>query len=235
MLGFGAEPQKKEKTGLELLAEREEIAAELVAKAKEAETEANSHRAKLLQEFTEEYRADYDGFAFECKRWGDFLTIMVKRLGHEGRGDGKRSIVRSHATAVNIRETRELRLDKGAMADSNGTLGYTVHALGDNGGTWWGTGFGYRRIEGATYKVTPRFPHVPYRQMFSLDDSEDRHHGLICEQDRIVRYRTEGFPRPAEDDRIRFEGIRATLFCPFGHGDSVYKTILTEIGDYAAR
>jgi hypothetical protein len=233
---FGNSKQK-EKSAQERMDEYAEVAADLEAKAKAAEPAAMSERDKRLEDCKNEWKRDNESFVFECRRWGDFLTLMVKRLSLESWRDGGASLA-SYVSAINIRETREIRLDLGSPADDAGELGYTVFMESDDGkGSGWGTGCGHARApKGYHYVVRPNFPYSPHRPMVTLDAPE-RDHGnyIMSDQNRLVHHKTRPYPRYAVDDRIRFNGPGATLFCPHGRGQEIQKVILTEIGDFMHR
>lgn len=186
-------------------------ARERAARAKEPEVLARIPAEMALNEA--DHKRQVAGYKFECRRYGDFLALFMERpvaAGNEGFSQGRLT------TSVNIAATRELRLNAGRAPDLDGVVRYHVY-----------DGKGDARPD-YIYCINTAPP------LFSLDiivtrDSDNCHY---YEERSHASYRTLHFPRPAADDRIRFEGIGATIFAPFGCGQAVYDAILKEIEVY---
>lgn len=208
------------------IADETKTMAEIDALAVVAEVEALTKKDSLLAEVIAEHERDCRSYKFDCRRWGDFLSLFIERS------------TETYATSVNIRETRELKFIEGNEPDSNGSLEYYINLRNNNGhSSGWGTGYGRAPApKGYHYFVYPYYPTTrPHRSLFALDPRPvPNEHRVIhlSSGDNTVRHRTPNFPRAAGDDRIRFEGIDATLFAPAGRGRSIYETILREIGEY---
>lgn len=212
------------------------VIAEIEALAVTAEIEASAKADALLAEAIAEHERDCGGYKFECRRWGDFLSLFVERLVIEWGHEPRAYAAKTYATSVNIRETRELKLIEGNAPDSNGKLEYHVNLRSDDGSSsGWGTGHGrFPAPKGHHYFVWANYPTTtPTRSLFALDprpESNERRGMFMGMNDYKPQRRTPNYPRAAGDDRIRFEGIGATLFAPAGHGRAVYEKILREIG-----
>lgn len=211
--------QKASEKPIETQWEREQrYRAELDEEARAAEPDALAKADALLVEAIAEHEKDAASYRFECRRWGDFLSLFIGRTTHRGVGDwrGWQQVYspETYATSINIRETREIRLDRGNEPDRNGRLEYYVsHSVGDN-------------------RVMPSYPRPQMqRHLFLLDPPpRPESEGLIYSCPDIgPRYATPNYPRVAGDDQIRFEGVGATLFVPAGLGQKVYDQILQEI------
>lgn len=218
-------------------ADEAKVSAEIEALAVTAETEALTKADALLAEAIAEHERDCGGYKFECRRWGDFLSLFIERQVIDWGFEPRPYLAKTYATSVNIRETRELKLIEGNGPDSNGNLEYHVALRGDDGSSGWGTGYGRAPApNGYHYYVWPDYPTTkPTRRLFALDprpEPNDRYGMVMDMNDYQPKHRTPNYPRAASDDQIRFEGIGATLFAPAGHGRAVYEKILREIGDY---
>lgn len=185
---------------------RAELAA--LARAEEPAVLARAHERAAA--FAVAYERDLAAYKFECRRWGDFLALFIERANpnHER---GEPAAVLTCATAVNLRDTRELRLDEGHGPDDEGVVCY-----------YWNTVGGSDRLCVAAWPPAGSYP-----RLFALDDPDRGY--LSYGPDNMVDYKTSNYPRPAGDDRIRFEGIGGTLYAPAGRGAEVRDVILREI------
>lgn len=214
--------------------------------AQEAEPEALLKRPEILAAALSEHERQLGGFKFECRRYGDFLTVFVTRDGNPevpeyvnvGPARYTSEIPeRIFSTTLNIGRTTEIRLLAGNPADDGGKLGYGYQIKhGDGGGaTVGGTGFGNYVPSSGRYEVMPRYPRIPYhRTIFYLDPPPQPHQsGMIFnDQSYEIKFKTEPYARVAIDDRIRFEGIGATLFIPATLGEKVQGLILNELSTH---
>ncbi len=193
--------------------ERAAIAAEPAVLAKiPAENAANE----------DEHRRQVSGYKFECRRYGDFLTLFMER---PVKGWREAEFHQNRlATSVNIAATREIRLTAGHAPDFNGFVLYHVY------GCYVVMPDGTRK---ETQPVHPEYATAndARRTLFSLDEKRDDTHYFSSGRDH-TDHRTANFPRPAADDSIRFEGIGATVYAPFGCGQAVCDAILKEIEAY---
>lgn len=210
----------------DLAKEREKMAAELEARVAAAEQDAILKREEYHADVVSEHKRDIEAFRFECRRWGDYLSLNIARLPHE------RSVKPEAFTgAVNIREGT-IKLIEGGPADADGILGYTIFVSHGRGYGW--SSYPGLRIEDLSdeteYKIEPNYPRAPSREMFvPREDATD--HPTIWPYQVEVQRQTP-FPRYAVDDLIIFGPANATLHCPFGTGRKVYEQILQEIGDF---
>lgn len=226
---IGEDPEEKERLRKEV---EERTAAEIDALAGKAEAEALAEKDALLANATARHDRDVAGYKFDCRRWGDFLSLFVERLELGWETEEYRP--RTYATSVNIRETKELRLDEGHAPDVAGILKYYICLKRDDGnGSICGGGWERQPApEGCHYYVWPDYPTPPARSMFRLDAPDEPYMNW---EDDHPRYSTPNFVRFAADDVIRFEGVGASLFAPAGCGKAVYEKILREIGDHSLK
>lgn len=190
---------KDNKTSKELL--------EALAKTKESEVLAG--KENLIAEFQEEYQKDVSSFRFKCSRWGDWLEISTARRGNPSQTGFE--YVKSYSTAVNLTKLLCLRLETGHTPDTGGKVSYTYSEYLDG------------KIE-----IQSKYDSRPWeRPLFGLAETPDFSimFGGYNTGSRIDRI-TLDFPRPAEDDRICFDGIGATLFTPSRLGEGVYRQII---------
>lgn len=207
--------------------------AEVEALVAAAEVEALAKSSVILAEAVTEHGCDCSGYKFECRRWGDFLSLFIERLVIS-KSSSRLYLPKTYATAVNIRETRELKLVEGHGPDCNGSLTYHVSFTTTDGGYYLSVGGIPTAPKEYKCDVRPAYPRTnPYRPLFALDTIEHAGGGYDYDGHRAP-HATRNYPRVARDDRIRFEGIGATLFAPAGLGASIYEKVLREIGDHSA-
>lgn len=205
MASMFKEETSAERAAREAAYERAAIAAEPGVLARiPAEQAANE----------DEHRRQVAGFSFECRRFGDFLTLFIERMEQK------------LATSVNIAATREIRLYPGHAPDFNGQVLYrlsSTYVVNDDG-----------TRDDEEHKVWPDYITSAHarRQLFALDEKREDRNNFMYSGPRHTGHRTANFPRPAEDDSIRFEGIGATLYAPFGCGQAAHDAILKEIEAY---
>ena len=237
------EARKKQADELAALARAAEPAAlELAALARAAEPAALERAPKILAAFVAEQERQNVGFSFEAKRYGEFLTVRVARLGNP---EGSQ---RKFSTTLNLSLVHEIKLKPGHDADRDGTLTYAcsncTHTDIDTGWTITGIDVSSAPPEGAT--VAPVYPLAP-RQRASYAASrgpapaECQELTTIGSQIQVplggyvyigpkpINYTTKGYPRPAEDDQVCFDGVGATLSVPHGKGQEVLDEILAEV------
>lgn len=206
---------------------------ELERLAREAETEALAKADEIFTEAVAEHERQTAGYRFECRRWGDFLTVCVERDANRPSWSGAEP-ERKIATSLNLGEVREIRLSDGHCFDRRGTVEYRASYVSDDGeSSGWGTGFGRMAPQkGYHYAVSPDYPYVPKsRPMIAFEKKKDREHFGHCMgmSDYQPRHITKDYPRPAKDDEIRFLGIGTTIYAPAGKGRAVYDAIMVEI------
>ncbi len=210
---FTFEKDDAEMATREAALERAAIAAEPEVLAKiPAENAANEA----------EHRRQLAGFKFECRRYGDFLTLFMERPIRVWNEPEFQQYKLS--TSINIAATREIRLNAGHAPDFNGYVQYHIRNC------YFINADGIREEEPP---VRPEYDtaYEARRLLFALDEKHDRGN-VMYSGPQHTRYRTANFPRPAADDSIRFEGIGATIYAPFGCGQAVYDAVLQEIEAY---
>ena len=217
----------------------EETHAALERSALNAEAEALLKKEELFSKAKEEYERDLAGFSFECKRWGDFLTIFIARKGNPTEPKdhffGVEKPEQSYSTSINLKNVDLIQLKEGYAPDQCGQLsyGYWLPSNENDGcGTLGGTCFGnYAAPDGYHWEARANLPYIPYsRPLFRMETPPRESEGMVidCSRDNYrIKYKTPNYTRAAEDDRIFFERINAYLFAPAGKGKEVYQMILS--------
>lgn len=183
------------------------------ARAVAAEPAAVARGVELLAEFRAKHRADKAAWRFDCRRHGDFLAVFIDRLRRVD-CTTKELQLQPVCAAISLGKSG-FRLIKGHGPDRRGTLLYWADRDGDG--------------------CHPQFPqHTDHQETLHLLTAvalEKNTSGFgnvsFGYGPRYTRHKTEGFPRPAEDDQIIFEG--AVLRCPAGTGQATYDAILAAI------
>lgn len=228
-------PSKQDDPAAEAAAVRKHLEDLRVA----AEPAALARSDELMAEFRDHHERDVAGYRFECRRWGDFLSLFIERngrkLGPWAREWGRQTF----ATSVNVGATTSIRLAVGHGPDTEGKVGWTAYARADEGGgcvSW--DGFNWPP-KGYHLEVDAELPYIPRLDLFEIRERPAADPTMHCGNTMYVqswttlRETTAPFARPAKDDRILFEGIGATVFAPAGLGQGVLDLILSTIGDYA--
>lgn len=80
--------------------------------ARKAEAETLPKSRPLYLDMMAAHKLDAESYSFECKRWGDFLALFIARGG------------KNYAGAINLGETREIKLVEGSAPSMNGSVWY---------------------------------------------------------------------------------------------------------------
>jgi hypothetical protein len=222
--------------------EREAARAEVEALRQAEEAKAMAALPGLYEEAKAAHAQDVAAYSFECRRWGDYLTVFVSRLGVRGwrHGEGWSHDIEanSYSTSINVRDSRTITLANGRAPDLNGRLGYHVRAEKDGDEASWCSSGGsgeYKAPKGYHWAVHPNLPSLTLRgEMFRLDERKSdnlSHYNSVYFHNDAGRglSETPGYLRLAEDDRIYFSGVGATIFAPAGKGQEVHDAIMREI------
>lgn len=206
--------------------------AEIERMEREAETLAIARADEVFAEMAAEHERQTAGYHFECRRWGDFLSVFMERAANQESDWYGNS--RKLATSLNLAAVKQIKLVEGRCFDRRGSISYSVVEVSGTGSKMYGSSSGSRPpSKGYHYEVEPNYPYVPTSRSLVVFDppkqemSPNYHAGFPSEERK--RLKTENYPRAAEDDVIRFAGIGANLHAPAGLGRSVYDAILTEI------
>jgi hypothetical protein len=213
------EAQKRERHARE----RAETNTLLERLAEEATPDVMAEQPALLAKYREAHEADSRSFSIDCRRHGDFLALFIER-------GGKKLV-----TSINLGASREIRLETGHAPDQDGETAFRFSAERDDGGAMvGGTNFGnYPAGAGYSWVVRPSHPWLPHERPLLIFDEPRQSDGggmMWGGEAYEIRHRASPTARPAKDDRIRFEGVAATLFVPSGHGERVWTDLLAEIG-----
>lgn len=205
--------------------------------ARAEEERLRAEHPGLLAEFENENRRQAEGFAFTLKRHGDFLTLFLSRTANK---ETEWSPARkSHTETINLSKVRSIKLRSGRAADTDGEFGWSVSTrYEDEDGNWKGSGSSSGRPlgppSGGRHVMSPagNASYVPaQRDFLQWEEKADRDRGMVHYMDMSggCNYRTTGFPRQSEDDRLIFRGLGLTVFAPFGQGQALLDAVLAEI------
>ena len=203
-----------------------EVMAWLTAAAQSQTVEVLAAQDGLLAQFTEAHELDAASFRFECRRWGDFLSLMVERGGEKtmhalGVGGGSVQLTHGHAPDRQGEVSFDYRVER--LDGSHGGRRIVSYGSGYCEGLSW--------PDDGKFLVTPRYrsPDRPTRGLV-LDAKERADYAGIGSWDRVsIPFTVPSGARIAADDVLRFERAGATLYVPAGHGDPVYAAILGEL------
>jgi hypothetical protein len=226
-----AERKEAAEREAERLAE-EKTQLEVERQAKAAEPSALAEQAKIAEAARASYERDIAGYEFHAARWGDWLEISIARVA----GDPKEK-KQKFSISINLQLVTTIHLDPGHPPDTDGEVSYRAVEVADkgnesNGGLGWLCGGIHYGIppasKGYHWKVEPEFPSAP--SFFTIFQETPKEatavaYGGWCGYPFMAKFSTKPFPRFAEDDVIRFDGI-AILNTPAGLGEKVYRQIL---------
>lgn len=170
-------------------------------------------REQKLAEFQRRHEADKASYRFDCRRHGDFLALFITRPS-----TSKTTVQGKLVTAVNLGASRLITPAYGRLPDMQGTVTFQQ--------TW---------SNGATVKAV--YEEVAWIQMVSIETPPQQVPQHMPSQmwghqhDPLGTIVVKDCPRAALDDSIHFVGPGVTLLMSAGLADSVFETILMEIGD----
>lgn len=193
---------------------------EALAVAKIPELEAMFPR--LLSKFKTALRKDVASYTFDCRRYGDFMTLEITR--------GK-----AFATTINLAQVRSLTLVDGHEPDKLGTITFTAYLRNstDSYALYGGMPADTMKAntqDGYEWVINPQVPSLSEPSIFALHPDSPGNAGGIQYvghyANNTMLTKVQNAPRPAQDDTIRLEGLRATLYVPHGLGSQVRDKIL---------
>lgn len=204
--------------------------AEFVRRAKEAEPAAMARADEIMSRLQAADERDAAAYNFDCKRFGDFLTVFMVRNGRVSTG---RILPVRFSASINLGRTDRISLVAGRPPDRDGRLHYlpTIKTV-EGSSCSYGYAIGNLPVPsaGQVRAVEPCFP----------EDDGDR----LCTRtgtasprgaadpfwgDRQIQYASAPFPRAARDDAIVFDGADTVILAPAGLGQSVLNKIMAEI------
>lgn len=224
-----------------------------------ADEAAVAHVMPRWQEFHDAFRDEQArqiaGWSFAAHRWGDFLTLDIRRGGNAAAN-------RYFSTTINLAATTRMDLVPGHAPDLGGEVSYTfdcelnpgVSGVTDTGSMNQEQMDLYQRAcfdglamppAGYHFTVIPHLPPMPGDHVFVYGPSPpvsaayDGTYNVAVgygmsitlggDLATIVDNPTRNFPRAAQDDAVVFEGINFTLYAPAGLGAGVRDAILHEM------
>lgn len=206
----------------------EEVSALIEKLAQEATIETLNKSNKVYTEVQEEYNRDIAGFVFECRRFGQFLTLSLARKVNAPNYEEEYSI------SVNIKNITHIQLIEGHKPDFNGIVQYEYVVDTKDRGKYWENYVSesmYDFILSSEWEINiqEQYHSIPYRYLFVVDSSKkhtDSHLQSYSGEYWEIKTNVPHYPRGAEDDQIVFTGINSTLFVPAGKGAEVLQQIL---------
>lgn len=219
MLGIKSSNEEREEAERK---ERRELHQQLLERlALDKELEVLRERMSVDEEFRAEHQNDLAAYKLRAEKWGPYLSLFIERLTSHGRyrdesGGYKYTcepVVRFWAGALYLPESSTIEFVEGHPVDMQGSVVYRS-AGGSDGGAAVAPREGYKSLP------ERRTIHTVQKKI-----SNNRHCGAYYEPQQ-PKHITPNWPRPAADDKIIFNGIRTTLYIPYGRGQEVYGTIL---------
>lgn len=188
--------------------------------AKAAEREALEKAPELAAKAKEEHERQTKGFVFECHRFGQFLTISVRRNGNSEKSIYGIKADKEFSTAINLQRVTNIRFIDGHAPDFAGVLKYRKFNSYNHD------------LKKHEIRISPQYPYVPQTRELVVSYAPKKHgddNGMYTscvDRDMDIFYSTPNYPRAAKDDEIIFDGAYFTLFAPAGLGRGVYEKIL---------
>lgn len=192
---------------------------ESLARAQTADI--NAKMPELFFSFREDHAADVAAWSFECKRFGDFLSVFIKRRDQR------------HVSAINLMASKEIELLEGHGPDLLGEVGFFAHKLSSRPDP--------EAAYEVTHQATPSLPSLsnlihnpddwsrPLYRTFLVDSPAENGRMNYGSSSPAIAYKVPNAARPAREDRIVFK-TSGTLFTPAGLGQQTYEQILSELG-----
>ncbi|HUE14983.1 MAG TPA: hypothetical protein VMR25_12510, partial [Planctomycetaceae bacterium] len=183
-------------------------------------------------------------------RWGNFLEVSIARVA-----DKPGEPQRTHSIAISIPDMTTMKLTPGHEPDRGGTLRYrwserpvSGAASGDHlvslGSSTLSNSSGPDpKLTADELDILPSFPKVPTRAFVdepakpaqcystSLTSTNCSSNVVVMTSwsgygDRTLSLKTEGYPRPSEDDAIELPKVGMRIYAPAGMGRGVYEQIM---------
>ena len=222
--------------------EEERLHAALEDIAKNMVEGVRAEQPGLLEKFLADHKQDVDGYTFDCKKHGDFLSLFITRkantaklpdrIPYSGYGD-------TLATTINLRDCLEIRLVPGHPPDMLGEtrFSYTTRRVTDD---CLCTSHTYRNRNGADgtdWIVEKARINLMNRPLLIVEEkpytqvSADGRHTISNEPYYMpdwghkIKTVVDNTARPAEDDVIKFAGV-ADLYVPASLGADVEAKII---------
>lgn len=111
--------------------------------AEEAGRVALAKADAYAADFAAEHARQVSGFAFECRRHGDFLTLFITRSGNGepekySWGHNRAEYGKSYSASINLSKVQAIRLIEGHAPDRNFTIEFGIEGVDESGGKSWG-------------------------------------------------------------------------------------------------
>lgn len=202
--------------------------------AREAEPCVLAQADAVLADFQTAHDRDAASYHFECKRFGDFLTVFMTRNRRDPVTGGLRP--ERFSASINLAGTRKIVMRPGHAPDRNGRVYYrpVIKTSSEAGCFGWAASSGGLPLPlgGAEREVRPDLPWVNDHRDF-LRERDDGERAVMHLHPQSVGYATDHFPRPAEDDAVEFTGVGISVLAPAGLGQAVINKIMAEIAENA--
>jgi hypothetical protein len=202
---------------------------------------AAAQEEDIRKEFPERHRkfvelddAQLKGFSFNCRRFGDFLTIEIARVAND-LGKGFICTNQKIAKTLNLAKINTIQLSVGHGVDYGGTLHfYAQQRKGDvdlpcndfvNGVQYLSP-----PEDGFEYVPIPAHSHFQTNRSILIERDPSSSHGFYYDDLKgSVDFSIDNYPRASEDDRIILNGLCIEIPVPFGMGQMILDQILSEL------
>lgn len=198
----------------------EQLKAAQIEAVNSAMSEMLPRKQEYIDAAVKEHADDSALYAFECRRYGDFLTLYASRLSKDG-------APAKFSTGLNLLLVTEINLITGTAP------GHEVEM------EWH---FYYHKGDGSRHASSPlRMPRDGEKLVaYSWNNPSHAIRGrpLYAQPNKLddrgfmnypETFRSGLMPTPAKDDEVRFLGIGSALLVPFGKGQQVLDAILSEM------
>lgn len=177
--------------------------------ASEAETKLLIGRMDLLARYEAEHEDDWRSFACEFRRWGDHLSLLLRR---------DKAYQATYAGAVMLNKESTIQICFGHPPDLKGVYRYRAEGSSSTAVVVTGHDENWNPFSSSVKKLF-----VP-----TVKSGGNHHgystHGYTLPTPKLVTY---NMPRPAQDDVLNFDA--GTMYVPAGLGQRVYDAILQAI------
>lgn len=191
--------------------------------ALDEQTKLLANKDEKWAQMLAEFEKDKKGYKFQCARWGNFLNLSIARLGNaepSSENTWWQPHPRYYSGSLNLDLIKEISFTEGSEPALDFTVTYR-HSVNHT------TDGDKDNIYSNAQAVKTSSPMINFEPEPSKNGS-GMGNSLYYGQNEPYKTKltTPDYPRQAEDDKIIFRGVGATLYAPAGMGSDLYKRIL---------